>query len=156
MEETKTESEEIRKELKQEKQRNLEPKSFCVLPPQPSHDTTERTKEVDELYEEMQQLSSEKKEETTTVYLSGNPGSGKSVMARQVGEKWYHSDEDMLRFVVTLNGSTLDTLMNSYVMFAERLNCYQDCITSITTSKDLSKEDKIFQLKALANKQVSK
>ena len=55
----------------------------------------------------------------TTVYLSGNPGSGKSVMARQVGQKYYDSDDnkETLRFVVTLNASALDTLLNSYTMF---------------------------------------
>ncbi|KXJ14679.1 hypothetical protein AC249_AIPGENE4253 [Exaiptasia diaphana] len=155
----KKELETIKTELEDEKRRNTEPKSFCVLPPQPSHDTLERTKEVDDLFQAMQQLSIEKNGETTIVYLSGNPGSGKSVMARQVGQKYYDDSDDSketLRFIVTLNTSTLDTLLNSYVMFAKRLNCYQDCITSITTSKDLSKEDKILQLKSVANKQVIK
>ncbi|XP_020899817.1 uncharacterized protein LOC110238485 isoform X2 [Exaiptasia diaphana] len=154
----KKELEDIKKKLENEKRRNTEPKSFCVLPPQPSHDTMERTKEVDDLFQAMQQLSTEKNRETTTVYLSGNPGSGKSVMARQVGEKYYDSDDskEILRFVMTLNAATLDAILNSYVMFAERLNCYQDCITSITTSKDLSKEEQILQLRALADKQVTK
>ncbi|KXJ14692.1 hypothetical protein AC249_AIPGENE4242 [Exaiptasia diaphana] len=158
IDEVKKELETIKKELEDEKQRNTEPKSFCLLPPQPSHDTMERTKEVDDLFQAMQQLSTEKNGETTTVYLSGNPGSGKSVMARKVGEKYYKSDDskETLRFVATLNASTLDAILNSYVILAERLNCYQDCITSITTSKDLSKEEQILHLKSVANNQVTK
>ena len=64
LEEFKKESEECKKELEDEKRRNSEPKSFCVLPPQPSHDAMERTKEVGDLFQAMQQLSTDKNGET--------------------------------------------------------------------------------------------
>ncbi|KAK3751452.1 hypothetical protein QZH41_000749 [Actinostola sp. cb2023] len=146
----------IRKELEDEKKRNAQPSCFCVLPPKPSHDTIDRMEEVGRIYEEMNRLSSEKKGETTMVYLSGNPGCGKSVLARQIGEKHFDDTTAELKFITTINASTMDTLFESYVKFAGRLNCHPDCITSIANSKDLSKENQIIQLKALADKQVAK
>ncbi|XP_020895019.1 uncharacterized protein LOC110234020 [Exaiptasia diaphana] len=146
------------KEVENEKGRISEPTSFCILPPPPSHDTIYRKKEVDKIHEEMQRLSSDKKGGTTVLYLSGNPGSGKSVMAKHIGEKFYEDDDikEMLTFVMTLDASTLDTLLNSYITFTEKLNCSLDSVKNITASKDLSKEEQILQLRALANKQVAK
>jgi len=146
----------IKKDLEDEKKRNAQPSCFCVLPPKPSHDTIDRMEEVGRIYEEMNRLSSEKKGETTMVYLSGNPGCGKSVLARQIGEKHFDDTTAELKFITTINASNMDTLLQSYVDFAGRLNCHPDCITSIATSKDLSKENQIIQLKALADKQVAK
>ncbi|KAK3706423.1 hypothetical protein QZH41_018638 [Actinostola sp. cb2023] len=146
----------IKKDLEDEKKRNAKPSCFCVLPPKPSHDTIDRMEEVGRIYEEMNRLSSEKKGETTMVYLSGNPGCGKSVLARQIGDKYFDDTTADLKFITTINASNMDTLFQSYVGFAGKLNCHPDCITNIATSKDLSKEDQIIQLKALADKQVAK
>ncbi|KAK3735463.1 hypothetical protein QZH41_008033 [Actinostola sp. cb2023] len=151
------ESNSLKQELEEEKKRNAEPSSFCVLPPKPCHNTIDRMHEVERICEMMKQLSSEKKGETTVVYLTGNPGCGKSVLARQIGEKYFVSDETAnLNFIMTLNASTLDTLLQSYVEFAQRLKCYPDSITSITTSKDLSQENQLLQLKALTVRQIDK
>ncbi|KAK3751470.1 hypothetical protein QZH41_009176 [Actinostola sp. cb2023] len=146
----------IKKDLEDETKRNAQPSCFCVLPPKPSHDTIDRMEEVGRIYEKMNRLSSEKKGETTMVYLSGNPGCGKSVLARQIGEKHFDDTTAELKFITTINASNMDTLFQSYVDFAGRLNCHPDCITNIATSKDLSKENQIIQLKALADKQVAK
>ncbi|KAK3706424.1 hypothetical protein QZH41_018639 [Actinostola sp. cb2023] len=146
----------IKKDLEDEKKRNAKPSCFCVLPPKPSHDTIDRMEEVGRIYEEMNRLSSEKKGETTMVYLSGNPGCGKSVLARQIGDKYFDDTTADLKFITTINASNMDTLFQSYVGFAGKLNCHPECITNIATSKDLSKEDQIIQLKTLADKQVAK
>ncbi|XP_028518122.1 uncharacterized protein LOC110249531, partial [Exaiptasia diaphana] len=44
----------IQKELEDEKKRNAEPNSFCILPPHPSHETIYRKKDVDSIHEVMQ------------------------------------------------------------------------------------------------------
>ncbi|KAK3750751.1 hypothetical protein QZH41_000842 [Actinostola sp. cb2023] len=147
----------VKQQLEDEKKRNAEPSSFCVLPAKPSHDTIDRMDEVGRIYEQMNRLSSEKKGKTTVVYLSGMPGCGKSEMARQIGEKYFLSDDTTdLVFIMTINASNMDTLLQSYVEFATRLKCHPNDISRIATSKDLSQENKINQLRALTVHQVDK
>ena len=147
----------IKQKLEDEKKRNAEPSSFCVLPAKPSHDTIDRMDEVGRIFEQMNRLSSEKKGKTTVVYLSGMPGCGKSEMARQIGEKYFLSDDTTdLVFIMTINASNMDTLLQSYVEFATRLKCHPNDISRIATSKDLSQEMKINQLRALTVQQVDK
>ncbi|XP_028514159.1 uncharacterized protein LOC110236469, partial [Exaiptasia diaphana] len=147
----------IKKELEDEKKRNTEPIPFCVLPPKSFHDQITREHEVQDISKKMKELSNRKMGETKTVYLSGNPGCGKSVLAGQIGDEYFDSDDTVQpAFVMTINAATMDTLLQSYIDFAARLNCYPDSITEITTSKDLSQEKQILQLKALTAKQVDK
>ena len=54
----------------------------------------------------------------STVYLSGNPGCGKSQLARQIGEEFYSvrsRDTEGLVFVATLNAENLESLADSYI-----------------------------------------
>ncbi|KAK3748337.1 hypothetical protein QZH41_008691, partial [Actinostola sp. cb2023] len=147
----------IKQQLEDEKKRNEEPSSFCVLPAKPSHDTIDRMDEVGRIFEQMNRLSSEKKGKTTVVYLSGMPRCGKSEMARQIGEKYFLSNDTTdLVFIMTINASNMDTLLQSYVEFATRLKCHPNDISRITTSKVLSQENRIKQLRALTVQQVDK
>ncbi|XP_020907621.1 uncharacterized protein LOC110245670, partial [Exaiptasia diaphana] len=147
----------IKKELDDEKKRNAEPIPFCVLPPKSFHDQITREHEVQDISKKMKELSNRKMGETTTVYLSGNPGCGKSVLAGQIGDQYFDSDDTKQpAFVMTINATNMDTLLQSYVDFAARLNCYPDSIIKITTSKVLSQGKQILQIKALAAKQVDK
>ncbi|XP_020909871.1 uncharacterized protein LOC110247749 [Exaiptasia diaphana] len=147
----------IKKELDDEKKRNAEPKPFCVLPPKSFHDQITREHEVQDISKKMKELSNRKMGETTTVYLSGNPGCGKSVLAGQIGDEYFDSDDTVQpAFVMTINATNMDTLLQSYVEFATKLNCYPGFITDITTSKDLSKKQQIQRLKFLVAKQVDK
>ncbi|XP_020914374.1 uncharacterized protein LOC110251966 isoform X1 [Exaiptasia diaphana] len=145
-------------ELEKEKRREPQPNSFCVLPPRPSHDILERKNEVKEVLEAMQQLSSKKGKEIPVVYLSGIPGSGKSVMARNIGHEWYNSNDtkETLKFVVTLDASSLGKLLNSYTIFARNVNCNEEHVNDIITSTDLSKHAQILKLKALVSTQLTK
>jgi hypothetical protein len=147
----------IQYQLQIEKKRNAESKSFCVLPPKPSHDTTDRLDEVTKVCEEMEKLRNTKKNETTVIYLSGNPGCGKSEIARQIGDKYFNDNSDdttELKFIVTLNASSIDTLLQSYIDFAGRLGCNDCSVSRIATSKDLSQEEKIKNIRSLIDRRV--
>ncbi|XP_031562894.1 uncharacterized protein LOC116298538, partial [Actinia tenebrosa] len=147
----------IQQQLNNERKLYVKFHSFCVLPPKPSHHTTDRADEVTTINHEMEKLRSTKKSETTVIYLSGNPGCGKSEIARQIGNSYFNEipeDTTHLKFVFTFNASNIDTLLESYVDFAARLNCDEDSATRIATSKDLSPEEKIENIKSVINPKV--
>ena len=149
----------IEQQLEEEKKRNEEPRPFCVLPLKPSHDTTDRANELESICNKMTHLRETKPSEISVMYLSGNPGCGKSEMARQVGNKFFdevfnHSSE--VSFVFTLDGSSIDTLLQSYIEFANALRCDEQSITNIGTSKDMSQEEKLAQVRALVTPRVLK
>ena len=86
----------LKQELSKEKKRNEEPRPFCVLPPKPSHASFDRVSEVKETMKEMQRLMNGNENEITVVYLSGNPGCGKSQLARQIGKSFFSEVSDCI------------------------------------------------------------
>ncbi|XP_031562904.1 uncharacterized protein LOC116298544 isoform X3 [Actinia tenebrosa] len=147
----------IQQQLNNERKLYVKFHSFCVLPPKPSHHTTDRADEVTTINHEMEKLRSTKKSETTVIYLSGNPGCGKSEIARQIGNSYFNEipeDTTHLKFVFTFNASNIDTLLGSYVDFAARLGCDEDSVTRIATSNDLRPEEKIKNIKSVINPKV--
>ena len=128
----------------QEKSRALEeeltsePKTFLGnLPTKPSHVIQDRHSEVSMILKHMEELKSGSDGEISTVYLSGNPGCGKSQIARMVGEAFYKQvSPDDLTFVATLNAETLETLFNSYDSLSRALRCTEFAVGRITTSGD--------------------
>ncbi|KAK3715917.1 hypothetical protein QZH41_001071 [Actinostola sp. cb2023] len=136
-----------------------EPPTFCDLPPKPSHNIVERYYEVSLVMKEIERLRSTYPHQITTTYISGNPGSGKSELARQIGGKYFDDvdSEVSLKFVTTLNASTLDTLIQSYMDFAIQLRCNEMSITTIATSSEkLSQEEKLAHLKGLISPALQK
>ena len=77
-----------------EEEMNEKPALFCSLPPEPSHETWPRTDDVLTVLREAGKLKQENAEEdeVVVVCLSGNPGCGKSQVARQVGEMFYENN----------------------------------------------------------------
>ena len=138
----------LQQQLIKEKKRNEKPVSFSVLPPKPSHETVDRTTELQQLMAEMQRLRSTSNNEVTVVYLAGNPGCGKSQVARQLGDKLYSSLPDE-KFVFTFNASNEDALLQSYLELAALLKCDEHSLTVISTVKDLSTADKMKKVKTL-------
>ena len=140
-----------------EDQLQKEAQSFCVLPPAPSHSGTSRDKEVEETLQKLDQMKESNKAYCTAMYISGNPGSGKSQLARQIGEKWHsgvkeHENTDA--FVMTLNAENSDTLLESYIAFARRLNCSEYAVTNTVSSTTSTTEDKIRSLKSLITRNL--
>ena len=128
-----------------------EPKSFLdSLPLKPSHILEERTHEVSLITEQLKELHNCSDGGVTTIYLSGNPGCGKSQLARQVGEIFFkQGSNDKLYFVTTLNANTLEDVVYSYDSLSRALGCTEYAVSAITTSSGSNAQQKLKQFKTL-------
>ena len=138
------------KVLEDQLQRETTP--FCILPPKPSHDIAARNDEVANITQELKQLKETNESRLSFLYISGNPGSGKSQLARLVAEKIFKESTDA--FVMTLNAAKLDRLLDSYVSFARHLKCPEYAVTNARNDKDLKTEEKIAYIKSLVGTKV--
>ncbi|XP_015767790.1 PREDICTED: uncharacterized protein LOC107346505 isoform X2 [Acropora digitifera] len=125
---------------------------FCILPPKPSHDVAARNDEVAKIAEVLKQLKETNESRLSYLYISGNPGSGKSQLAGLVAKQI--SMESTNAFVMTLNARKLDSLLDSYVSFARHLKCSEYAVTNILNNKGLKTEGKIAYIKSLAGTKV--
>ena len=147
------EKEEQRKTL--EEQLNSEASSFCILPPKPSHDVANRDSDVCKIIEQLTALKNSTG--LSYLYLSGNPGSGKSQIASLVAERFFDEVKEITStasFVMTLNAENPKTLLESYATFARHLKCPEYAVTNIFISKDLSTGEKIRSLKTLISTKI--
>ena len=135
-----------------EDQLQSETTPFCILPPKPSHAVAPRNDEVANIGQELKQLRETNDSRLSYLYISGNPGSGKSQLAGLVAEQIFKESTDT--FVMTLDAANLDSLLESYVSFARHLNCPEYAITSTLNDKDLKTEKKIAYIKSLAGTKV--
>ena len=134
-----------------EDQLNNEISPFCVLPPKPSHDVISRDREVAEIMQQLRELKAANKDRLSYLYISGNPGSGKSQLAGLVAERFYKEIKDLpdgTSFVMTINCESPDTVLESYVAFSRHLKCPEYAVTIILHS-DLTTNEKITNLRAL-------
>ena len=87
------------------------PKSFVLLPLKPSHEVTERKAETEDIMEMFSYLQNANEDDSIVkVYLTGNPVSGKSQIARQVGERFADENHAGNTFVMTFNAESEDTM----------------------------------------------
>ncbi|XP_015764046.1 PREDICTED: uncharacterized protein LOC107343038 [Acropora digitifera] len=135
-----------------EDQLQSETTPFCILPPKPSHDVAARNDEVAKITEVLKQLKETNESRLSYLYISGNPGSGKSQLAGLVAKQIFKQSTDA--FVMTLNASNLDRLLDSYVSFARHLKCSEYAVTNTLNDKDLKMEEKIAYIKSLAGTKV--
>ena len=124
-------------------------KSFQILPPKPTHEVVYRSEKVNEIKQDLQKLRDDNDGKLTYFYISGNPGSGKSQLSRHLGEDLYKSVDWQANatFVMTLDASNLDGLLNSYEDFSRRLNCNEDVLKSVMNSSK-PKQEKIKDLRS--------
>ncbi|XP_029187827.2 uncharacterized protein LOC114955179 [Acropora millepora] len=69
---------------------------FCILPPKPSHDVAVRNDEVANITEVLKQLKETNESRLSYLYISGNPGSGKSQLAGLVAEQIFMESTDAM------------------------------------------------------------
>ena len=132
-----------------EDQLRTEISSFCILPSKPSHDVASRDFEVAEITQQLKQLKSTNGNKLSFLYISGNPGSGKSQLAGLVAEHFFKEVREIscsTSFVMTLNAESQDTLLESYVSFARRLKCPEFVVINTLNCKDLTTGEKITNL----------
>ena len=137
-----------------EDQLQSETTRFCILPPKPSHDVAARNDQVAKITEVLRQLKETNESRLSYLYISGNPGSGKSQLAGLVAEQIFMESTDAFIFVMTLNAANLDRLLDSYVSFARHLKCPEYAVTNTLNDKDLKTEEKIAYIKSLAGTKV--
>ena len=144
-----------RQVLKDQLQNEAPP--FFVLPPKPSHDISNRGREVDEIIQHLKELKEYSGSRLSYVYISGNPGSGKSQLAVLLAKIFYDEFLEMpdgSSFVMKLNSASPDSLLGSYSSFACHLKCPDLSITETLNSKDLNLKEKISSLKTLNAEKV--
>jgi len=75
------------KALAQELSSKLE--SFCFLTLKPPHEVMRCSSDIERITNKMQELHNGASGAVSTIYLSGNPGCGKSQLARQLGNEFF-------------------------------------------------------------------
>ena len=126
-------------------QLNSDISPFCVLPSKSSHDVISRDREVAEIMQQLRELKTANKDRLSYLYISRNPGSGKSQLAGLVAERFYKEIKDLpdgTSFVMTINCESPDTVLESYVAFSRHLKCPETAVT-ITLHSDLTTNEKI-------------
>ena len=126
---------------------NSKVESFCNLTFKPAHQIIRRSNDVTRIMTKMQELYDGSSGAVSTIHLSGNPGCGKTQIARQIGEEFFESKG--LTFVATLNAETLETLADSYLNLAKQMGIPNYSYTNLATAKAISSEEKIQHLRCL-------
>ena len=148
-------TEEQRKVFEEQLQRKVEP--FCVLPPRPPHLIASRDYHVDKVTQKLLNLRKANGNTLSYCYISGNPGSGKSQLARLAAEKYYKEaskDTTSPSFVMTLNAENPEALLTSYQSLARKMQCPECTINTTENSKDLNNERKIAIIKDLITAKI--
>ncbi|XP_046863542.1 uncharacterized protein LOC124457310, partial [Xenia sp. Carnegie-2017] len=129
--------------------------SFQVLPCKSNHDVVKRTELLNQITADLNKLRSTNNNELTYYYISGNPGSGKSQLARQICEEMYNSFdwEKNTTFVMTLEGKDIDSLLKTYAELYQRLSNDKTVIENIRKEAK-SSEDKIKDFQLLLTQQL--
>ena len=123
--------------------------SFQILPSKPTHEVVYRSEKINEIKQNLQKLRNDNGGKLTYFYISGNPGSGKSQLSRNLGEDLYKSVDWRANtaYVMTLSAKNLDSLLYSYEDFCRRLNCNEVVLESVMNSFK-PKEEKIKDLRS--------
>ncbi len=101
-------------------------RSILILPQKPSHIYQSRKTELDQLNVMVKQLLSSGKGVANVVYVTGQPGHGKTQLVREFGKKYYKKNKRVFyrkQFVGTLNASSKSSLIHSYITLAMELGC---------------------------------
>ena len=140
-----------------EAQLHKEISSFCVLPPKPSHEVADRDCEVAEIAKQLKKLKKANENRLSYLYISGNPGSGKSQLAGLIAKRYsdvVNAIPNYTLFVMTVNAESLSTLLKSYVSLARKLKCPEYAITNTLKSPHLKSEEKIAHMKSLIGTKI--
>ncbi|XP_046863547.1 uncharacterized protein LOC124457317 [Xenia sp. Carnegie-2017] len=124
--------------------------SFQVLPSKPNHFIVERTELQDNIINDLEKLRNDNNNKLTYLYITGNPGSGKSQLARQVCEKISCDWENRTSFVMTLDGKNVESLLKSYCDLGYRLNCNKFMVRKFK-DENFSAKEKVKNLRSLVS-----
>ena len=145
------------KALTQEMSAKLQP--FCFLASTPPHDIISRSHDIERITKKMKELSSGAIGGVSTVYLSGNPGCGKSQIAREIGQQFFSErtgDVENLIFVATLNAESIETLAASYLTLGRHLRITEYALSGLESLKIEKPLEAVQQLHRLIFPKVTK
>ena len=142
------------KSLTQEISANLQ--SFCILASRPPHVIIRRSHDIERITKKMEELYSGSSGAVSTVYLSGNPGCGKSQLAREIGQQFFSERNDDLIFAATLNTESIETLADSYLTLGRHLGITEYTLISLESLKQEKPIEAIKQLHRLILPKTSK
>ena len=128
---------------------NVELQPFCILASCPPHDTIRRSHDIERITNEMQDLYKSSSGAVSTVYLSGNPGCGKSQLAREIGQQFFSKQNNDLTFVATLNTESIDKLADSYLTLGRHLGMTEYALKGLESIKEEKPIEAIKQLHRL-------
>ena len=130
-------------------------KSFQVLSPKPTHEVVYREEKINDIKKDLEKLRTDNDGKLTYFYISGNPGSGKSQLARQLGEDLFHDVKGSKEtaYIMTLHAKDVDTLFNLYQSFCRRLNCNESVLVNLINSSK-PKEEKTKDLRSLITARI--
>ena len=140
-----------------EAQLNKEISSFCVLLSKPSHEVADREFEVAEITKQLEELKEANENRLSYLYISGNPGSGKSQLAGLVGKRYFdvvNSIPNSTVFVMTVNAESPSTLLELCISLARKLKCPEYATTNTLNSPDLNSDEKIAHMKSLIGTKI--
>ena len=135
---------------------NVELQPFCILASCPPHDTIRRSHDIERITNEMQELYKSSSRAVSTVYLSGNPGSGKSQLAREIGQQFFSKQNNDLIFVATLNMESIDKLCDSYLALGRHLGITEYALKGLESIKQEKPIEAIKQVHRLILPKTSK
>ena len=104
----------------------------------------------------MEELYNSSSGAVSTVYLSGNPGCGKSQLAREIGQQLFYEQNNDLIFAATLNTESIETLVDSYLTLGRHLGITEYALTSLDSLKQVKPIEAIKQLHRLILPKTSK
>ena len=142
------------KALTQEISAKLQP--FCILTSSPPHKIIRRSHDIERITNKMEELYGGANGAISTVYLSGNPGCGKSQLAREIGQEFFSKQTGELTFVATLNAESLETLAESYLKLGRHVGITEYTQKDLESLKRKKPDQAIKQLHRLILPNVSK
>jgi tetratricopeptide (TPR) repeat protein len=123
------------------------PMQLCALTPHSDHYILERADAIDLIWTKFQSFPQE--DSIGTVIMVGDPGTGKSQIARQFGKRYFEEQVDNGRSVVvfTLHAGNLEELYHSYLEFAQCLGIEKmDSIHNVQGDSYQSKLDLLMMI----------
>ena len=130
--------------------------SFCILASRPPHVVIRRSHDIERITKKMEELYNGSSGAVSTVFLSGNPGCGKTQLAWEIGQQLFSEQNNDLIFVATLNTESIETLVDSYLTLGRHLGITEYALTSLDSLKKVKPIEAIKQLHRLILPKTSK
>ena len=135
---------------------SVELQPFCILASRPPHDIIIRSHDIERITNKMEELNNGSSGTVSTVYLSGNPGCGKSQLAREIGQQLFYEQNNDLIFAATLNTENIETLVDSYLTLGRHLGITEYALKGLESLKEEKPIEAIKQLHRLILPKTSK